>query len=125
MNLAEHYLDGAVGDIVEELAVVRNQDYGTSAILQIIFQPFNGFNVKVVGGLIQKHHIRLAQQNLRKFNPHIPALTESLGRPAQFFIFESQTQQCLFRLDLGSIIAKDGEPVVQFIQMDDKFTVRL
>ena len=125
MNLAEHYLDGAVGDIVKKLAVVRNQNYGTSAILQIIFQPFNGFNVKVVGGLIQQHHIRLAQQNLRKFNPHIPALTESLGRPAQFFIFESQAHQSLFRLDLRGIIAKDGEPVVQFIKMDDKFTVRL
>ena len=79
----------------------------------------------MVGGLVQEHHIRLAQQNLRKFNPHIPALTESLGRSAQFFIFESQTQQSLFRLDLRGIITKYGESVVQFIKMDDKFTVRL
>ena len=59
MYMPEHYLHRACGDIVQELPVVRNKQYRSPICLQVIFEPLNRFNVKVVGGFVQEQHIGL------------------------------------------------------------------
>ncbi len=45
---------------VQKHTVVRNDYYGFIIFFQIFFQPFNGGQVKVVGGFVQEHNVRSA-----------------------------------------------------------------
>ena len=51
-------------DIVQKIAVVRYQENGLTSRCQELFQPFNRFDIQVVGRLIQDIDIRLIDQEL-------------------------------------------------------------
>ena len=53
-------------DVVQEVAVVGNCEHGTRVGLQVALQPEDGFGVEVVGGLVEKQEVRLAQQQFRQ-----------------------------------------------------------
>ena len=58
-------LDDAIGDGVEHVAVVRNQQHGAlKRVGQVLFEPGDGLDVEVVGGLVQDGEIRLAHEDL-------------------------------------------------------------
>ncbi len=67
---------GSVGDIVDERTVVADQHHCAAALGKKCFQPAYALNVKVVGGLIEKQHIGMAQQDLGQFNAHAPTAGE-------------------------------------------------
>ena len=54
----QHDFHGAVGHVVEEFPVVRNEQNRTAIPLQIVFQPLYRLYVKMVGGLIEKKQVR-------------------------------------------------------------------
>ena len=47
-------LDGLVDGDVEEVAVVRDEDVGVGVVVEIVFEPVAGFEVEVVGGLVEE-----------------------------------------------------------------------
>ena len=47
-------LDGLVDGDVEEIAVVRDQHEGVLVVVEIIFQPVAGFQIQMVGGLVEQ-----------------------------------------------------------------------
>ena len=51
-------------DIVQEIAVMADDQHGTGIALEVILQPFHGGKIQVVGGLVQNQDIRLLQQQL-------------------------------------------------------------
>ena len=51
----------AHGD-VEEIAVVGDQHKGVRVGLQIAFQPVAGFQVQVIGGLVEQQQVGLFEQ---------------------------------------------------------------
>ena len=57
--------------VVEEMSVVGNHDHSSRVILQKIFQPLDGKDVQVVGGLVQQNNVRLAEQGLRQQDFHL------------------------------------------------------
>ena len=56
------HLQDAVADVVQEIAVVSHHQQGHSATLQVVFQPLDHVDVKVVGRLIENEHLRLVNQ---------------------------------------------------------------
>src|ERR1700678_162846 len=49
---------------VEKIAVMGDQHEGVRIIMQIFFQPVAGFEVEMVGGLVEQQKIRFLQQQL-------------------------------------------------------------
>ena len=52
--------------MVEEVTVVGYGNHRTLVLLQMLFQPIDGFSVKVVGRFVQQQHIGLLQQQAAK-----------------------------------------------------------
>ena len=57
--------DGFVDRDVEEVAVVRDEDVGVGIVVEIVFEPVAGFEVEVVGGLVQEQKRRLLEEEFR------------------------------------------------------------
>src|SRR3974390_1252657 len=52
-------LDDAIDRDIEKVAVVRDQHVGVRILQQVLLQPVAGFQVEVVGGLVQQQQVRL------------------------------------------------------------------
>ena len=57
---------------VEKVPVMRNDQQYARVCGQLFFQPENGRQVEVVGGLIQQQEIGPAHQGLGQVEPHAP-----------------------------------------------------
>lgn len=57
-------LGDPLGDVVEEVPVVGDGEYGTVVLGQVLLKPEHALRVEVVGGLIQKQQVGLLQQQL-------------------------------------------------------------
>ena len=55
--------------VVQEVAVVRHAQHRAFVLLQVLFQPIDGFRVKVVRRLVQEQHVRLLQQQTAQGHP--------------------------------------------------------
>jgi hypothetical protein len=59
----------AVGDTVQEIAVVGDQDAGPLIVLEKLFYPRDAPRVYMVGGLVKKQHIGMGKQLGGEVNP--------------------------------------------------------
>ena len=55
-------LKDPAGDIIQEIAIMRNRDDSALVVLQVVFQPGNRFRVEVVCRLIQKQDVWFCQK---------------------------------------------------------------
>jgi len=53
-------------DIVEEVTVMADDQYGSVIVHEEVFQPYNAGKVEVVGGLVEKNDVGIAKQSLGK-----------------------------------------------------------
>ena len=109
-------LDGPGGDVVQELAVVGDQQQRAPEGFQVILEPFDGLDVQVVRGLVQQQDVRMREQDLGQLDAHVPALAEGFRVAAQFLFLETQAVQRAFRLHPGRLPRFQGQPVVDFVQ---------
>ena len=58
--------DDAVAHVVEEIAVVRDQDQRAGIAREPRFQPHQRVEVEVVGGLVEQHQVAGAHQRARQ-----------------------------------------------------------
>src|ERR1035441_8810248 len=70
--------DFAHGD-VEEVAVVGNQHVRVRVGGEILFQPVAGFQVEVVGGLVEEQQVGFLQEKFGQRDAHLPAAGELFG----------------------------------------------
>src|SRR5215813_12960992 len=49
-------------NVVEKISIVSNSDNSAFILLDVLFQPCNGFGIEMVGGFVQKKDIRLLKQ---------------------------------------------------------------
>ena len=47
-------LENPFHHIVEEIAVVRDHQHGAGIFLEMVFEPFDGFSIQMVGRLVQE-----------------------------------------------------------------------
>ena len=71
--------DGAVDGDVEKIAVVRDEDVAEGIGLQIVLKPVAGFEVEMVGGLVEQQQVGPRQQQLGQRDAHLPAARKFLG----------------------------------------------
>ena len=89
MEMPKHDFYCPAGHIVKETPVMRNEHDGSPVRLQVILEPLDGLNVKVVGRLIKKEQVRLLEKDLGQLYPHVPSLAERLCFPVKFIFLES------------------------------------
>ena len=49
---------------IEEMTIVRNDNYRILEIQQKVFQPTDRFGIQIVGGLIQNENVRISEKCL-------------------------------------------------------------
>ncbi len=77
----------------------------------------------MVGGLVQKQHIRSVEQHLGQFYTHIPPLGERTASPLQFVPMEPQSHKSLLRCQSRGLGGSEGKPVVQVVKLFYQFMV--
>ncbi len=92
---------------VEELAVVRDQQQRAGIILQPAFQPDDGIEVQVVGGLVQQQQVGAAHQRARHVQAHAPAAGEFAHQRVLIGGGEAQAMHQL-RGARARVVAADG-----------------
>ena len=98
-------LGNLVDGDVEKIAVVRDQDESVGIMRQILFQPVAGFEIEMVGWLVEQQQIRFLQQQLGQGDAHLPAAGEFFGAAMPIFFAETEAHE--HASDLGL----DGESV--------------
>ncbi|KAF1029275.1 MAG: hypothetical protein GAK34_03913 [Delftia tsuruhatensis] len=81
-----------VGDGVQEFAVMADHDQGAGVALEPGFQPDQGVQVQVVGGLVQQQQVGGAHQRARQLQAHAPAAGEAVDGVLQLGDLEAQAQ---------------------------------
>ena len=90
MNALVPDLDNLVDGHVEKIAVVRDQHKRVGIVAEILFQPVAGFEIKMVGGLVQQQQVGLLQQQLDQRDAHLPAAGKFFGLPGPVFLAKAQ-----------------------------------
>ena len=85
-----------VGDAVQKIPVVGNDDQGATVTFEPVFKPQDGIQIEVVRRFIQQQQIGRAHQRLCQIQTHAPAAGK--GRHAVLHVFhgKAQSQQELF-----------------------------
>ena len=121
VQMPQHHLHRAGGAIVEETAVVRDQhERAGKTLFQIVFQPLDRLDVEVVRGLVEQQHLGPAEQDLRQFDAHVPALGEGFGLAAEFVFLEAQTGQGALHGFFRGFAPGEDQLVVHFVELDDE-----
>ncbi len=79
MHAAIPDLDDFVDGDVQEIAVVRNQHEGERIVGKILLQPVAGFQIQVIGGLVEQQQVGFFKQQLGERDAHLPAAGKFLG----------------------------------------------
>ena len=111
IHRAAEQLQRAVGHLVQEVAVVADHDHRLVGLEQEALQPLGGFDVQVVGRLVQQHQVGLVQQQLGQHQPVLLAAAELFDRLAERLAAEAQAVQHPFDL----VIQVVGVAVLQFV----------
>ncbi len=72
-------LEDPAGDVVEEVAIVRDGDDGAGKFREIALEPPDALGVEVVGRLVEQQHVGLLEQHAAE--RHAPPL--AAGQPAR------------------------------------------
>src|SRR5690606_24503036 len=93
---------------VQEAPVMRNEQYAAVESKQQVFQPFNGFQIKMVGRFVKEQDFRFRDQCARQRYTFTPAARE-VGN--DLIGIEMQTTQYRFY----SALRLPALPAVQFV----------
>ena len=86
-------LDGLVDGDVEEVAVVRDEDVGVGVVVEIVFEPVAGFEVEMVGGLVEQQERGFLQEKFGERDAHLPAAGELFGLALPVFFGEAEAAE--------------------------------
>ena len=107
-------LDDRVDELVDELAVVGDQQDGALVVLQVVLEPHQRFEVEVVRRFVEQQQVRLHDQQPREVRAHHPAAGERVGRPVEVAFAERQTAQdrfgLRFELPVGFVVGARHRP---------------
>jgi hypothetical protein len=81
--------------------------------IQVLFEPVARFEIEVIRRLVQEQQIRLAEQQLRERDPHLPAAGKRLGLALEIRRLEPEALQHRRRLQLDAVAVVHAEGVLQ------------
>ena len=115
-RFAQREFDRAIGDVVEESSVVRDQQHGAAVILQVILEPLDRLDVEMVRRLVEQEDRGTAQQQFRQLDTHAPAAREFARRASEIPAFEPEPQQRLFDIRFAGLAAEDMVVILRIVQ---------
>ncbi len=107
IELALAQMQDGVDRIVEQLAVVADDQGGIRIFLQPRFEPQRAFEIEIVGRLVEQQKLGLGEQSRRERHAHAPAAGKFRHRPRQIVVGETEAAQD-FRGAGGRAIGIDG-----------------
>ena len=98
------------GDVVDagvhEGTVVADDKHGAVVVRDKAAQPLDAFEVQVVGGLVQKQQVGVAQEEFGERDTHLPAARELGARAIKVSDLKAQAGQDLARVALEFVAAQ-------------------
>ncbi len=101
-------LRNSIDEVVEKDPVVRDNDHGPRVVGQEIFKPDEGFEVEVIGRLVEEKKVRRLKKDFRKGDSHQPATAQFIGQPVEIPLPETQSIEDLLCLGLQAISSEEG-----------------
>ena len=101
-NLAIINIRDICADLIQEMTVMGNYDNRIFKVHQEILQPFNRMDIQMVGRLVQKQNIGIAEQSLCQKHLHLLSACQLLHLRIMEFICNPQTVQQHFRIGFRS-----------------------
>ena len=59
-------------DLIEKVAIVRDDDHRRVTLIEHIFKPTDGVDIEIVGRLVQQENVGIREQSLRQQYPQLP-----------------------------------------------------
>lgn len=105
-------MDRGGRNLVQQLAVVADQQDRVRIVPQVVLQPDRRFEVEVVGRLVEQQQFRLGEQYPGERHAHAPAAGEVAARPRLRLGVETQARQDLGRPGRGRMGVDVSQPSV-------------
>ena len=102
-------------DVVQEIAVMADHQHRAGIALEVVFQPFHGGKVQVVGGLVQNEHVRLFQQQLCQPQPRQLAAGEHRNVLLPCILRKAHAGQHLFDVHIHVVAVGGIHDVLQLV----------
>ncbi len=80
----------AVDGIVEEFAIVADDQRGVRIFLQPRFEPQRALEIEVIGRLVEQENIGLGEQGRGQRHAHAPAAGEFRHRPREIVVGKAE-----------------------------------
>ncbi len=106
-------LHDPVGDLVDEVAVVADQDDRAGVVGQEALQPLHAGEVEVVGRLVEQQHVGVLEQEAGERDAHHPAARELTDVALDVAIGEAEAGEDPSGLGLHAVAAECLEPMLE------------
>ena len=93
---------------VQEVPIVRDHHDSRRSCVEHAFEPANGIDVQMVGGLIQQQDIRVGKERLRQKHPQLVAGRDIGHRAVMQPLLDLDAEQQLTRARLGRVSVELG-----------------
>ena len=93
VEAAHRDLEGTRGDMVDEGAVVADDDDRLPRLNEEVFEPLDRLDVEVVRRLVEEKDIGLLQEELRQLDTHTPAPTKLTRLSREVASLEAKTEE--------------------------------
>ncbi len=101
-------------DLIQEVAVVRDDDHGAGTVVQHVFQPADGVDIEVVGRFVQQQDIRIGEQRLCQQHAQLPAWSNGAHRAVVLVEWDADTEQQFAGARFRRVAVVFGVDVLQF-----------
>ena len=99
---------------VEQVAIVADDDHGVRIARDVIFKPQGGFQIEIVGRLVEQQQVGLGEQDRGERHAHAPAAGKFRARAALVGVREAQAGEDFGRARRRRMRADIGEPGLDF-----------
>ena len=103
-----------IDDLVEELPVVADEQQRVAIAAQEIGEPQRGFEIEVIGRLVEQQQLGLGEEHAGKRDTHAPAAGEIRQRLILLVVVEAETREDAGGARFRRMRADCGEPLVDF-----------
>ena len=86
-------MQDGVDDIVEQVALVADDDQRSGIALQEVLEPQRRFEVEVVRRLVEKQQVRRGKQQRGERHAHFPSARIAVERTALHLLVEAKAKQ--------------------------------
>ena len=108
--------DRAVGEVFEQIAVMRNEQHGAIEAAQKTLQPFDGRQVEIVRRFVEHQDVGLCNQCAHQLGAHLPSSAERPERIAKFTLLKTESAERGFSAGFHVVAAEVFKVVLQIPQ---------